>query len=195
MHLHVSLVSSIIAGLFFLSNTCCRAKLQLATVEESSSPELEPAANLHDSQKALNLEDTEAQQQQTTSTDTDKELQLDAVKQHAEQLLVQVVELQSSAEKTQLSLKSEQQSSSAAAQRSSQLAQQLLTSQASLKQLQEQFDASTQSAASAMLSLQGKLLFKSHPTSSCLLLLLLESDQSLVQVSWLPRSLRPKQQL
>jgi len=104
------------------------------------------------------LEDTEAQQQQTTWTDTEKELQLAAVKQHAEQLLVQVAELQSSAEKTQLSLQSEQQSSSAAAQRSSQLEQQLLTSQVSIKQLQEQLDASTHSAASAVSSLQGKAL-------------------------------------
>ena len=121
--------------------------------------------------------ETEAQQQQTTSTDTDKELQLDVVEQHAEQLLVQVADLQSSAEKTQLSLQSEQQSSSAAAHRSSQLEQQLLTSQASLKQLQEQLDASTQSAASAMLSLQGKLSCnKFHLTSSCLLLLLLSKS-------------------
>ncbi len=145
------------------------------------------------------MEDTEAQQQQTTSTDTDKELQLDAVKQHADQLLVQVAALQSSAEKTQLSLQSEQQSSSAAAHRSSQLEQQLLTSQASLKQLQEQLGARTHSAASAMLSLQGKLLCnQSLPTSSCLLMLLLESNESnssVVQVSWLPRSLRLKQQL
>ena len=174
MQLRVVSALSAIAGFAFLRNTCCRAKLQLATVEESGSPELEPAANLHEAQEALHLGNTDDQQLQTTLTD--KELQLAAVKQHTEQ-------------------QSEQQSSSAAAQRSSQLEQQLLTCQVSLKQLQEQLDASTQSAASAMLSLQGKLLFKSHPTSSCLLLLLLESDQSLVQVSWLPRSLRPKQQL
>lgn len=78
---------------------------------------------------------TDDQQLQTTLTD--KELQLAAVKQHTEQ-------------------QSEQQSSSAAAQRSSQLEQQLLTCQVSLKQLQEQLDASTQSAASAVSSLQSK---------------------------------------
>ncbi len=178
----------------FSKHICCRAKLQLASVEESGSQELELAANLHESQEALHLEYTDTQQLQTTLTD--KELQLAAVTQHAEQLLVQVTELQSSAEKTQLSLQSEQQSSSAAAQCSSQLEQQLLTSQGSLQQLQEQLDASTQSAASAVLSLQGKLLCnKSHPASSCLLLLLLESHQILVQVSWLPGSLRLKQQL
>jgi len=151
---------SAIAGFAFLRNTCCRAKLQLATVEESGSPELEPAANLHEAQEALHLGNTDDQQLQTTWTD--KELQLAAVKQHTEQLLIQVAELQSSAEKTQLSLQSEQQSSSAAAQRSSQLEQQLLTCQVSLKQLQEQLDASTQSAASAVSSLQSK---PSHHTS------------------------------
>ena len=154
---------------------CCRARLQLASAEESGSPELEPAANLHESQEALDLGNIDTQRLQTTLTD--KAWQLAAVKQHTEQLLEQVAELQTSAEKTQLSLRSEQQSSSAAAQRSSQLDQQLLTSQASIKQLQEQLDASKQSAASAMLSLQGKLSCnKSHPTSSCLLLLLLESN-------------------
>ncbi len=107
------------------------------------------------------MEHTEAQQQQATLTD--KELQLAAVKQHTAQLLIQVAELQSSAEKTRLALQSEQQSSRAAAQRSSQLEQQLLTRQAGLKQLQEQLDASTQSAASAVSSLQGKHLnHKSH---------------------------------
>lgn len=110
----------------------------------------------------MHFGNTETQRLQATLTD--KESQLAAVKQHTEQLLVQVAELQNNVEKAQLSLQSEQQSSRAAAQRSSQLEQQLLTSQGSIKQLQEQLDASTLSAASAVSSLQGKPLNdKSHP--------------------------------
>ncbi|DBA82569.1 TPA: hypothetical protein ACH3X2_000780 [Trebouxia sp. C0005] len=134
------------------------AKLHLASAEESGSPELEPAANLNESQEALHFGNTETQRLQATLTD--KESQLAAVKQHTEQLLVQVAELQNNVEKAQLSLQSEQQSSRAAAQRSSQLEQQLLTSQGSIKQLQEQLDASTLSAASAVSSLQGELAAK-----------------------------------
>ncbi|KAL0039987.1 hypothetical protein WJX79_001551 [Trebouxia sp. C0005] len=89
------------------------AKLHLASAEESGSPELEPAANLNESQEALHFGNTETQRLQATLTD--KESQLAAVKQHTEQLLVQ---------------------------------------------LQEQLDASTLSAASAVSSLQGELAAK-----------------------------------
>ena len=120
------------------------------------------------------MKDTDTQQQTAL---TDKELQLAAVKQRTEQLLAQVAELQSSAVKTQLSLQSEQQSSSAAAQLSSQLEQLLLTSQASIRQLQQQLDASTHSATSAVSSLQGEPLYdyhRSHLASSCLPMLLVD---------------------
>lgn len=165
------LVFSTITSFAVSELICCRAKLQLASVEESGSPEPEPAADVHEPQEALHLKDTDTQQQTAL---TDKELQLAAVKQRTEQLLAQVAELQSSAVKTSCC---EQQSSSATAQLSSQLEQLLLTSQASIKQLQQQLGVSTHSATSAVSSLQGEPLYgyhRSHLASSCLPMLLVD---------------------
>ena len=83
------------------------------------------------------------------------ESQLADAKQHTKQLSAQVAELQSNAEKTLLQLQTEQQSSSTAAERSSELDQQLLSSQASLKQLQKQLAATNQASQDKIMSLQG----------------------------------------
>lgn len=130
------------------------------------SPEPQPAALSKRSeipQTAEHQLGTDIHQLQTTLTD--KESELADVKQRADQLSIQVAELQSNAEKSSHLLQIAQQSSSAAALRSSELEQQLLLSQASFKQLQEQLAATDQASQEQIVSLQGN----QATLSNCLL--------------------------